>query len=124
MKKHFKVLSLLLFIFCAALSALGQETVGSIEITTKDAAGAVVPGVAVTIISSGGTAGFRRTATTDDSGLVRIPQVPPGTYNVTAAATSGFAETTAPAVVELGKTAQVFIQLGVKANTVTVTVTV
>jgi hypothetical protein len=101
-----------------ATFAFGQETVGSIEITTKDSAGALVPGVAITVTSTEGTAGFRKTVTTDDSGFVRIPQVPPGTYLVAAAATAGFKESSSNARVELGKAAQVEVTMGVQAQAV------
>lgn len=116
MQRTMKVISMLLVMFAAATFAFGQETVGSIEITTKDSTGALVPGVAVTVTSTEGTAGFRRTVTTDSSGFVRIPQVPPGTYLITAAATAGFAETSARAAVELGKASQISVEMGVKAG--------
>ena len=107
MQRTIKVISRLVMLFAAAAFAFGQETVGSIEITTKDSSGALVPGVAITITSTEGTAGFRRTVTSDSSGYVRVPQVPPGTYLLTAAATGGFAESSTRANVELGKASQV-----------------
>lgn len=119
MKRHFSfALILLSLVFSLSLSGLAQETTGSLEITTRDPNGAVVPNVAVTIASSStGTTGFRRTATTGDDGFVRIVQVPPGTYNVTAAATAGFVEKTVPGVqVSLGKATPVLIDLGITAT--------
>lgn len=113
---------MLAIVSMAAVFAFGQETVGSLEISTKDSAGALVPGVAVTITSTGSTAGFRRTVTTDSSGFVRIPQMNPGSYQVTAAATAGFSESSVNARVELGKASQVTVEMGVKADaSVTVT---
>src|SRR6187402_425472 len=95
MKKDLRVLWILfLFVSICTMfssSTLGQETTGSIEVTVVDAAGAVVPNVSITVASAGGT-GFKRTATTSDSGFTRILQVPPGIYVVTAAATAGFVE--------------------------------
>jgi hypothetical protein len=107
--------------FCFAATA--QETTGSIEITTKDPNGAVVPNVAVTVISTGTSAGFRRTVNTDDGGFVRVLQVPPGTYNVTAAAASGFRERTIANVeVSLGKATPVMFELSTNVSAdVTVT---
>src|SRR6185369_14914139 len=103
MIKKFGFLSVLLtFVLTAAFTAFAQETVGSIEITTKDPKGAVVPGVSVTVTSDTG-AGFRRTVSTDSEGSARILQVPPGSYTITAAATSGFAAKTVQTSVELGK---------------------
>jgi len=118
MQRITRVISMFLLVFAVAAIAFGQETVGSIEITTKDAAGALVPGVAVTVTSGEGTAGFRRTVTTDSAGFVRIPQVPPGSYNISAAATAGFAETKATARVELGRASQVSVEMGVSAGAV------
>ncbi|MBK8466377.1 MAG: TonB-dependent receptor [Chloracidobacterium sp.] len=86
------VLTSLLFVALFAIVSFGQETTGGLEITTKDQAEAVVPGVAITVSSSGSTTGFRRTVTTNDEGFVRIIQIPPGTYTITAAAQQGFGE--------------------------------
>lgn len=122
MNKSLKVLSLIAMFLLSVTFTMAQETVGSIEVTTKDSAGALVPGVAVTITSSEGTAGYRRTVTTDGSGFVRVPQIAPGSYRITAAATSGFAETIVSARVELGRASQVTVTLGVQAGAeVTVT---
>jgi hypothetical protein len=123
MQRTMKVISMMFILFAAATFSFGQETVGSLDITTKDSSGALVPGVAVTITSAEGTAGFRRTVTTSSDGNVRVPQVPPGNYTITAAATSGFAESSARVAVELGKASQVNLEMGVKAATVDVTVT-
>jgi hypothetical protein len=87
------IFSLLIMSLCFSLSIFAQETTGSIEVTVKDAQGAVVPNVPVTIADSGGsTTAFKRTVNTNDSGFIRVVQVPPGVYTVTAAATAGFQE--------------------------------
>ena len=52
-----------------------------------------------------------------------MPQVPPGVYEVTAAATAGFAETKQTVTVELGKASQLSVQLGVTADIEEVTIT-
>ncbi len=123
MQRTLKVFSLFAMLLLSVTFVIGQETVGSIEVTTKDSAGALVPGVAVTITSVEGTAGYRRTVTTDSSGFVRVPQVAPGTYRLTAAATAGFAETVSNARVELGKASQVTITMGVTQSGAEVTIT-
>jgi hypothetical protein len=111
------IFSLLIMSLCFSLSMFAQETTGSIEVTVKDAQGAVVPNVTMTITNALGTgtsstAGFKRSATTDGNGFVRIIQVPPGTYNVTAAATAGFQEKTIPNVqVSLGKATSVTVDM-------------
>jgi hypothetical protein len=112
MQRIIKAFSMFAIVMLAATFAFGQETSGSLEITTKDTAGALVPGVAITVVSTEGTAGFRRTVTTDSSGFVRIPQVPPGSYRITAGATAGFGETASNARVELGKASQVSVEMG------------
>src|SRR5215212_1191045 len=125
--------SVLVVMLSLSVSAFGQEQTGSIEVTTKDLQGGVVPGVTVTVQSASrvnvanptGTGGsFSRTVTTDDSGFARILQVPPGFYTITISAAAGFAETTVTNVeVTLGITTPVNVTLkagGVK-ETVTVT---
>jgi hypothetical protein len=122
--KTMKLISVTFVFLCLTLIVVGQEQYGSIEITTKDANGAIVPGVAVTITAAEGTTGYKRTVTTDSNGFVRIPQIRPGIYTITSAATSGFAELTLPNVrVELGKTAQISMDLSISARNVVVDVT-
>lgn len=115
-QRTFKVLSMLILIACAATFAIAQETVGSIEVTTKDASGAVVPGVVVTITSGSSTTAYKRTVTTDEAGVARVPQVPPGNYNLTAAPISGFAESKQTASVVLGRTSQVALQMRINTS--------
>jgi len=114
-------------VFAFAFTAIGQETTGNIEIYVRDAAGAVVPNASVTVESSrtqrSNTAGFRRTATTDSEGFVRILQVPPGTYAVSVAAVAGFAAKTVDNVdVVLGRNTPVNLDLAVTGSTATVDV--
>lgn len=114
MNRTMKFISVLMIVFASAAIAFGQETVGSIEVTTKDSAGALVPGVAVTVTSAEGTAGFKRTVTTNDSGFARIVQMAPGTYTVTSEASSGFAASSQATRITLGQTSQVTLTLGVQ----------
>jgi Carboxypeptidase regulatory-like domain/TonB-dependent Receptor Plug Domain len=126
-KRVISLSSVFVLILCLGIIGFGQETTGSIEINVKDTTGAVVPNASVTVESSrtanSSTTGFRRTATTDGEGFQRILQVPPGTYRVTIAPTSGFAERIVNNIdVVLGKATPVNIELGVSTN-VTVDVT-
>ncbi|MBP9664470.1 MAG: TonB-dependent receptor [Pyrinomonadaceae bacterium] len=120
-------LRIILLSFVAVLMTVtgifGQETTGSIEVTVKDEANAVVPNATVTIENAGSTTSFKRTVTANDSGFVRVIMVPPGEYSVIVAAISGFAERRADNVsVGLGKTTPVNIVLGTSLDeTVTVT---
>lgn len=102
MNKNLKLINLLWTLtFClTATSVFGQQTTGSIEGTVKDATGAVVPNVTITVRTASETAtgttttgtgtGFRRTITTNENGFFRVLQVPPGTYNLVTSETSGF----------------------------------
>jgi len=71
------------FMLCLSAIAFGQKTAGSIEGTITDQNGAVVPGVAVTIKSTGSTAGYNNTTTTNEEGYFLFSQIPVGTYQVT-----------------------------------------
>jgi hypothetical protein len=64
-----------------AASAFAQSA-GSISGTIKDASGAALPGVTVTLANP--SAAVLRTATTDASGVFVSPLLPPGTYTVSA----------------------------------------
>ena len=133
MSKKFSYLaSAFALLICFSAIAFGQATTGTIEGTITDPTGAVVPGVEVTIASrtnaQGGqgdtSVGFRRTATTDGNGFFRVQQIPPGFYNVTTAAASGFGVATANNVeVVLDKTTPVNIALVAGGGTTTVDVT-
>ena len=102
----------MVFVALFSMFALGQETTGSIDVTVKDKAGAVVPNVTITVASTGESVGFKRTVTTDGSGFARVIQIPPGVYTVTAAGTAGFAEQKVDQVnISLGKTTPVTIEM-------------
>src|SRR5688572_28374288 len=71
----------LLLIGCAA-AAHPQATMGELTGRVNDTAGAVVPGVTVTLRS--GDTGLIRTAVTNESGEYLFVSVPPGRYTVEA----------------------------------------
>ena len=68
--------------------ALAQSATGSIEGTVVDQAGAVLPGVTISVMQPG--TGLTRTATTDGEGRFRLLLLPVGVYELTAEL-SGFA---------------------------------
>lgn len=116
------MITMLSLVFCMSAIAFGQETTGSIEGYIKDAAGAVVPSVAVTVKSSTGSGagtdstgvgtGYNRTLTADGSGFFRLLGVPSGSYVVTTAETSGFgAARYENVIVVLGRATQLEIQV-------------
>jgi len=108
-------------VLAAAISAFSQETTGSIEGTIKDSQGNLVAGVPVTI--TGVSLGFTRTTTSKDDGRFVVTQLPPGIYNVTAAASSGFGEQVRERIqVVLGKPTAVDFTLQPEGATGTVVV--
>ncbi len=134
MKKDFMFIKLLTLIFCLSAMAFGQETTGNIEGTVKDAAGAVVPNLTLTITTAkenatgttttGTGAGFRRAITTNNEGFFRILQVPPGTYNVVTTASGGFGEARYENVtVAIGQNTQLALTVNPGSNVTTVDIT-
>ncbi|REK16451.1 MAG: hypothetical protein DWQ43_05515 [Acidobacteria bacterium] len=83
MFKNFRFISVALLALMLSAFAFGQGTTGEIEGTVTDSTGAVVPGASVRIESTGSTAGFRRTVTTDDNGFFIVSNLAPGAYKVT-----------------------------------------
>jgi outer membrane receptor protein involved in Fe transport len=71
----------------AGSSAAPQTSTGTISGTVRDASGAVVPGVTVTVRNI--ATGVARNATTDTEGRYRLPSLEPGEYELRAAL-SGF----------------------------------
>ncbi|HYU26964.1 MAG TPA: TonB-dependent receptor [Thermoanaerobaculia bacterium] len=65
-----------------AASAFGQEFRGAIHGTIKDASGALLPGVSVTVTNVG--TNVPQTVVTDSKGLYQLPHLSPGTYTVDA----------------------------------------
>lgn len=121
-KKLKSVSSAFLLLLAFSLMIFGQETTGEIQGTVKDQNGAVVPNASITV--TGVNVGFRRTVQTNDEGYYRIRQVPPGSYNVTVGAISGFPEKTIENVgVTLGNLATADIEVGASAETANVVVT-
>ena len=114
-------------ILCASL-VYAQETTGSLEGFVKDATGAVVPNITLTITnakgtSSGTSAGFKRTITTNAEGFFRILQVPPGSYDIISNASGGFGEARYENIkVAIGQNTQLEITVNPGSNVTTVDV--
>ena len=113
-------LALFLALFCASLSE-AQLTRGTIAGTVTDQSGAAVPGAAITITHV--DTGIARQAETGATGRYEAPNLPAGTYEVSARLT-GF-QTSIRAGIELsiGRTAvvDVILQVGEVTQAVTVT---
>ncbi len=123
MNKNFRFMSVAIaLVLCFAAAAFGQGTTGSVEGTIKDSAGAVVPGVSVTVKSSGATTGFKATTTSDNEGYFQVSNVPPGTYTVSTEK-SGFKNNNiSNVVVSLEKNTSLGISLEVGGTDVVVDV--
>jgi hypothetical protein len=132
MKKSLTCKALLgALVLCLSTAAFGQETTGSIEGSVKDPTGALVPNITLTITNAKATAsdttttgigaGFKRTLTTNEEGIFRISQVPPGTYDVVTTASSGFGESRYENVtVTIGQSTHLAITVNPGSNVTTV----
>ena len=123
MRKRFRYALLTMsVILCFAAAVFGQRTTGDIEGKVTDTNGAIVPGVSITV--TGITVGFSRAVQSDSQGEFRVQQVPVGAYNVTTAATGGFAAATVSDVtVTIEKATVVNIKLGLNTTAESVVVT-
>jgi hypothetical protein len=103
-----------------AWPAAAQEQRGSIEGVVKDASGAVLPGVTVTV--QGGS-GVKLDTVSDSAGVYRFPSLAPGTYKVSANL-QGFKPGVVDLVpVALGQTKKVDFGLAIAGVSETVQVT-
>jgi Carboxypeptidase regulatory-like domain len=117
-----KLTPLVVLIFClvAATRLRAQRDSGDILGTVRDASGAVLPGVSITITNTG--TGLTRTALTNESGDYLVPSLPVGTYDVTAKL-DGFQTATANAIrLQFDQRARINLELKVGAVAETVTV--
>ncbi len=104
------------FVLAFTAFAFGQSSTSSIEGTVTDQNSAVLSGATVTIKSSGSTAGYSATATTNGEGFFQFGRVPVGTYTMTSTA-SGFKTSRQEITVSLDKAAVVAAKLEVGGGT-------
>jgi Carboxypeptidase regulatory-like domain len=90
--------------------AFSQTITGDISGQVTDSTGAVLPNVTVTAVNSG--TNFSRSATTNDAGNFRIPDLPIGQYKITATA-PGFKTAVQAAEVRAGAIAQASFKMAV-----------
>jgi hypothetical protein len=105
------------FILILALRVAAQTPGGNVTGSVRDQQGAAVPGSEVTLSGSDATYRF----TTNADGDFRFLDLPPGSYQLTAAL-SGFRPATREVIVAVGKTADAPLELRVAAVTESVTV--
>jgi hypothetical protein len=118
---------LVVLCLCLAFStfnafAQSEATTGNIEGRVLDPKGAAIPGVTVTAKNQ--ATGLEKSATTDADGNYRIILLPPGAYDVTTTAPTGFQRARlANAIVTVGSKTPLDIQLSL-AGVETVTIDV
>src|SRR5947209_4956793 len=104
------VLCLCIGLLVPAAFAQSEATTGNIEGRVLDPKGAAIPGVTVTAKNQ--ATGLEKSATTDDEGNYRIILLPPGAYDVTTTAPTGFQKARlANAIVTVGSKTPLDIQL-------------
>ena len=116
-----------LVMFCTAvvmlaapLSSWAQRTTGDIRGVITDASGAVLPGVTVTLRSR--SVPGAPTTVTNETGVYRFPNLPPGNYDLSAEL-SGFATSAQTGIpVSLGATVELDLQLKLSSQSETITV--
>ncbi|MEP7272160.1 MAG: TonB-dependent receptor [Acidobacteriota bacterium] len=114
------LVSLAGLLLIAALPILGQQAATStIEGIVTDPAGAVVPNATVSVHSS--QTGFSREINTDQSGIYRLPLLPPGYYSLKIKA-GNFAESRAHVVLTVGQKLNFDVQLSISGGVETVTI--
>ncbi len=121
-KKLISMSSVALSVMLLSVSIFAQLQTGEISGTVTDPNGAVVPNATVTV--SGVSVGFSRTATTNSDGYYAFRLLPPGLYNVSVAAVSGFsAKTVSNQNVALERVTTVNVQLAIGGGETIVDVT-
>src|SRR5262245_38389466 len=77
----FRVIAVGIVLLCVTATAAAQLTTGTISGTVQDSTGAVIPGVSVSLMSSGVVGGNQQTVT-DERGVYQFVRLVPGTYSV------------------------------------------
>ena len=102
-------------------TASAQQTTGSIRGVITDESGAVLPGVTVTL--KGPAVPGAPTTVSNETGVYRFPNLPPGTYEISAEL-AGFSTTAQTGIpVSLGGTAEINVAMKLSTQSETITVT-
>lgn len=121
MRSRFVWVLAVVALLAAPLSGWAQQTTGNIRGTVTDESGAVLPGVTVTLRGRGVPGA--PTTVTNEQGVFRFPNLPPGAYEISAEL-PGFATVTQTNIpVSLGGTADIPVQMKVSTQQETITVT-
>ena len=103
MRRRLVLFCTIVALFAIPWAASAQRTTGDIRGVITDGTGAVLPGVTVTL--RGPAVPGAPTAVTNETGLYRFPNLPPGTYTVRAEL-QGFSISEQTGVVVLGSADQ------------------
>jgi len=102
-----------------ALPASAQVSTGTIEINTVDEQALPMPGVTGRVVNT--ETGAQRASVSDVAGLIIIPALPPGVYNV-GVELPGFAPANQDVTIRIGQTARLVFTMKVQmSETITVT---
>ncbi len=107
----FQIPALLVVLFLSAHAAFGQAQSNAADIqgTVRDSTGAVVPNATVTARNP--NTNVTRNATSNDEGLYRIINIPPGDYEITVEAASFKKAVLDKVTVTVGQAAEVNVTL-------------
>jgi len=107
-------------IFCAISVLLAQSDKGTITGSVTDSTGAVVPNVAITVTNT--ATNLQRKTQTTEAGRFILPEMPAGTYSVSAAFTGFRTHTQTGVSVEVSKTSSlsIVLQVGQAAESIEV----
>ena len=121
MRRCLTVLCTMLAIWAVPTSGWAQRTTGDIRGVITDESGAVLPGVTVTL--KGRPFAGTPTTVSNETGVYRFPNLPPGTYDISAEL-AGFATTAQTGIpVSLGGTAEINVSMKLSTQSETITVT-
>lgn len=120
MRRFVALIIVVVALFANPVSGSAQRTTGDIRGVITDASGAVLPGVTVTL--RGRAVPGAPTTVTNETGVYRFPNLPPGSYDLTVEL-AGFTTSTQTGIqVSLGGTAEIDVQLKLSTQSETITV--
>src|SRR5687767_10942284 len=105
----------------AIVTALFAQTFGEITGEVRDATGALVPAVQVTITNTATNAS--RTGVSNESGIYSFPSLPPGLYNLRAEKAGFKSSTVANIEVQVQAAVRLNLEMSIGAVTETIEVT-
>lgn len=120
MRRSVALILVVVALFANPVSGWAQRTTGDIRGVVTDASGAVLPGVTVTL--RGRAVPGAPTTVTNETGVYRFPNLPPGSYDLTVEL-AGFTTSTQTGIqVSLGGSAEIDVQLKLSTQSETITV--